>query len=183
MSASTLWLPTLGKEVPRPWFLPSAETLAHQRRILSSTYFLVRTKGNAGIGEALTCDPRKGGCGAKHEFLTLRCVPQPFSAITGGLYAYYRAIGDNGLERMLSPSERARFDAIKEQMPLMGLPDLATHHPEMARSLGLAPNDAQLSGLALGVLEPIPPTLARKYRDRINARGIKPKFSLPGMEH
>lgn len=189
MSASTLWLPTLGKEVPRPWFLPSAETLAHQRRILESTYFLVRIGGNAGIGDALICGKRRpngeivGGCGAKHRYLTLRCVEQPFSAITGGLYAYYRAIGDNGLERMLSPSERARFDAIKEQMPLMGLPDLATHHPEMARSLGLAPNDAQLSGLALGVLEPIPPTLARKYRDRINARGVKPKFTLPGMEH
>lgn len=181
-SATTLWLPSLQKEIPRPWFLPSEETLEAQRRILSSQYFLVRIGGNGGIGEALRCDPTKGGCGAKHQYITLRCVEQPFSALTGGLYAYFRAVGDNGLERALTPSERERFEAIKRQVPFADLPDLATSHPEMARAGGLAPTDAQLSALALGVLEPIPPTLARRYAQRINDRGCRPRFELPGME-
>jgi hypothetical protein len=180
---NTLWLPTLGKAVPRPWFLPSQATIDQQRRILASSYFLVRIAGNASIGEALVCDQKRGGCGAKHQYLTLRCVEQPFSGLTGGLYAYFRAIRDNGLERLLSPSEQARFDALNGGV-FDGLPDLATRHPSLARNVtsGLGARDAQLAAVALGVLEPIPPSLARKYRDRINARGVRPKFTLAGME-
>jgi len=177
-----LTLPTLGKAIPRPWFLPSAETLAEQHRILSATYFLVRIRGNGSIGEALIC----GGCGRKHDYLTLRCVEQPFSGLTGGLLAYYRAVADNGLLDALSPSERMRMDAINRGLRggigglLSGLPDLSTRHPEMAKSMQLGSRDAQLAAVALGVCEPIPPTLARKYAQRINARGIKPPFTLPG---
>lgn len=186
-SDDLLFLPTLGKAIPRPWFLPSAETLAEQTRILESTYFLVRIRGNGGIGEALVCDPRKGGCGQKHDYITLRCVEQPFSGITGGLLAYYRAVGDNGLSDALSPHERLRLDAIRSRLgeagSLLGsLPDLSAHHPETARGMNVGPRDAQLAAVALGVLEPIPGSLARRYRDRINARGIRPKFTLPGME-
>lgn len=187
-SADTLFLPTLGKEIPRPWFLPSEATVAEQRRILEATYFLVKIRGNGGIGEALVCDPRKGGCGQKHDYITLRCVEQPFSGITGGLVAYYRAVGDNGLTDALSPHERLRLDAIRSRLgeagSLLGsLPDLRTHHPETARGMQIGARDAQLAAVALGVLEPIPPSLARRYRDRINARGIRPRFALPGMEN
>lgn len=187
MTADTLWLPTLQKEIPRPWFLVDAATLAEQRRLLASTYFLVRIRGNGGIGEALVCDPRKGGCGAKHDYITLRCVEQPFSGITGGLVAYYRAVGDNGLSDALPPHERLRLDAIRRRLgeagSLLGsLPDLSAHHPETARDMRVGPRDAQLAAVALGVLEPIPTSLARKYRDRIRARGTRPKFTLAGME-
>lgn len=183
----TLLLPTLGKSIPRPWFLPSAEALAEQRRILEATYFLVRIRGNGGIGEALVCDPKKGGCGRKHDYLTLRCVEQPFSGITGGLLAYYRAVGDNGLSGALAPSERLRLDAVRRSLGAVGgllgsLPDLSAHHPETARGMNIGARDAQLAAVALGVLEPIPGSLARRYRDRINARGVRPRFVLPGME-
>jgi len=179
----TLFLPTLGKSVPRPWFLPSPEALAEQRKLLAATYFLVRIRGNGGIGEALVCDQRRGGCGRKHDYLTLRCVEQPFSGLTGGLFAYYRAVGDNGLADALAPHERQRFDAVGAAVGWMaGLPDLSTAHPETARAMDLAPRDAQLAALALGVLEPIPASLARKYALRINARGIRPPFTLPGLE-
>lgn len=187
MSSQTLFLPTLGKEIPRPWFLPSRESIEAQRRILEATYFLVRTKGNGGIGEALICDPKKGGCGGKHDFLTLRCTPQPFSGITGGLLAYYAAAGDPSLVNGLPPSERLRLDALRRALPggagrvLDGLPDFATHHPEAARAMKLDAHDAQLAAVALGILEPIPSSLARKYRDRIRARGTRPRFDLPGM--
>lgn len=181
-TADTLWLPTLGKSIPRPWFLPSADVLAEQRRILESTYFLVSIRGTTSpLGEWLRCDPKKGGCGGKHEYITLRCVSQPFSGVTGGLFAYWRAVGDNGLVKHLSPEERTRFDAIGNA--LGGIPDLAASHPDLARSLtrGLAPSDAQIGAVALGILEPIPVSLARKYRDRIRARGARPRFNLPGM--
>lgn len=186
-SSDTLWLPTLGKAIPRPWFLPSEAELAEQRRILESTYFLVKIRGNGGIGEALVCDPRKGGCGRKHDYLTLRCVEQPFSGITGGLLAYYRAVGDNGLSSALAPSERLRLDAVRRSLGEVGgllgsLPDLSAHHPETARGMNIGARDAQLAAVALGVLEPIPGSLARRYRDRINARGVRPRFTLPGME-
>lgn len=179
---TTLWLPTLQKSVPRPWFLPSAETLAEQRRIMEGTYFLCRIKGNSGIGEALICDPKKGGCGGKHDYMTLRCVPRPYSGITGGLFAYYRAVVDNGLGQALSATEQARTDGIANVLGRM--PDIAAAHPQLARSMtaGLGQNDAQIAAVALGVLEAIPPSLARKYRDRINTRGIRPRFDLPGME-
>lgn len=181
-STATLWLPTLKKEVPRPWFLPDQRSIQEQNRIISSQYFLVRIGGGGAIGEALRCDPARGGCGGKHQYITLRCVEQPFSAITGGLYAYFRAVGDNGLERALAPSERERFEAIKAQVPFSDLPDLTAHHPEMSRGIGLAPTDAQLSALALGVLEPVPYSLAKRYRDRINDKGVRPRFELPGMD-
>lgn len=178
-----LWLPTAGKAIPRPWFLPSQESLNEQKRILESSYFLVRIAGNASIGEALVCDPKRGGCGQKHQYLTLRCVEQPFSGITGGLYAYFRAVRDNGLEKFLTPSESARLEALDGEF-FDGMPDLATMHPGLARQMtdGLGANDAQLAAVALGVLEPIPASLARKYRDRINARGVRPRFTLPGMD-
>lgn len=177
-----LWLPALGREIPRPWFLPDRRTLEAQRRIMESTYFLVSIRGTTSpLGEWLRCDPKKGGCGGKHDYLTLRCCAQPFSGITGGLFAYWRAVGDNGLVSSLAPSERARYDALTNT--LGGIPELAASHPEMARSLtrGLAPNDAVIGAVALGILEPVPYTLAKKYRDRIRARGCKPRFDLPGM--
>lgn len=187
-----LYLPTLGREIERPWFLPDERTIAEQRRIMESTYFLIRVKGNASLGENLFCAPAKGGCGAKgksaHECITLRCVPQPFSGITGGLVVYYRAVADNHLADSLSIEERTRLRAIRDLLSRFGafdgLPDLATHHPEMAKRLtaGLGERDEVGAAMALGILEPVPFSLAKKYRDRIRARGCRPRFDLPGME-
>lgn len=183
VSPDKLWLPTLGKAIPRPWFLPDQAALDEQNRILASSYFLVRISGNAGLGDSLVCDPKKGGCGGKHQYLSLRCIEQPFSGITGGLYAYFRAVKDNGLEPFLSPSEQTRIDAMDGQF-FDGLPDLSRSHPGLARAVteGLGSNDAQLAAVALGVLEPVPASLARRYRDRINTRGVRPRFTLPGMD-
>jgi hypothetical protein len=181
----TLILPTSGKEIPRPWFLPSQAALDEQRRILEGTFFLVRTRGNSGIGEALICDPKKGGCGGKHTYLTLRCVEQPFSGLTGGLVAYYKAVRDSGLMTRLSAPERLRMDAMRRSLSdIDRLPDLAAHHPETARLLtrDLGQRDAVLAGQALGILEPIPVTLARAYAKRINMRGCRPRFTLPGLD-
>lgn len=180
LAPDQLWLPTLGKSIPRPWFLPSPEAMEEQRRLLEASYFLVRIGGNAGIGEALRCDPRKGGCGGKHQYITLRCVEQPFSGLTGGIYAYWRAVGDAGLADRLTASERARFDAAANV--LAGVPDLASSHPDLARRMtrGLAPNDGLIGAVALGVLEPIPEHYARRRAQQINARGIRPRFVLPG---
>lgn len=184
VDSSKLWLPTLEKEILRPWFLPSREALEEQRRLLASEFFLVRIKGNYGIGESLICDPKKGGCGGKHTHITLRCIAQPFSGLTRGLYAYFRAVGDAGLVNGLSGSERLRYEAIRGSVARM--PDLSTRHPEVARIItkeaGLASNDALLAGQALGVLEPIPVTLAKDYARRINMRGVKPRFVLEGLQ-
>lgn len=179
LRSDQLWLPTQGRAIPRPWFIPSPEALAAQRRIEAETFFLVRIAGNDGIGEALRCDPRKGGCGGKHKYITLRCVEQPFSGLTRGIYAYWRAVRDNGLEKSLSPAQRMRYDAMTNTV-VGGLPDLGSSHPDLARRLttGLGSNDAMLGAMALGVLDPIPPTYARKLADRINERGIQPRFVL-----
>jgi len=177
---TSLILPTSGQEIPRPWFLPTAEALAEQRRMLEAEFFLVRIRGNHGIGEALICDPKKGGCGRKHTHITLRCVPQPFNGVSHGLYAYYRTVGDNGLERNLSASERLRFEGIKENFG--GLPELAASHPQLARSLSPNANDALIGAFALGLFETIDKFEAQRLADQINIRGVKPPFALPGLK-
>lgn len=180
LSADTLILPTSGKEIPRPWFLPTQETLDEQRRILEARFFLVRIKGNHSIGEALICDPKKGGCGGKHTHITLRCIAQPFSGTTHGLYGYYRAVHDNGLDKFLSPSERSRLDGIGNL--LRNMPDLGGTHPGLVRELNPGANNMLIGAFALGLFEAIPKSLAQRYADNINARGIRPKFTLPGLK-
>lgn len=180
MSARTLYLPTLKREIERPWFLPSREAIASQNKVLASVFFLVR---QGGLGERLRCDPQKGGCGGRHQYLTLRCVERPFSGLTGGLYAYYRAVGDHDLVKDLPPAERARYEGIGEALGQLGeMPDLATTDPRTARALGLKPGDSQIGALAMGILDPVPMSLARRLVARINEKGLKPPLVLPGLE-
>lgn len=169
-----LYLPTLKKAIIRPWFLPSSETLEEQRKLLSSIYFLVK-QGDT-FGERLRCVR----CNNRHDYITLNCVERPFSGITGGLFAYYNLIKNNGLERYMSPSERARYDGI---ISTLKMEDLSKKHPQTARQLiaTLSPSDMSVGALSLGVLEGIANVHARKLVEKINDRGLRPKLVLKGL--
>lgn len=157
-----------------PWWMPSPEAQAERERIFESQYFLVRTKGN---GDVWKCR----NCGAKHEFLTLRCVSQPFNGTSHGLFAWYRVTGIHGAEAYLSPAQRARYDRLAEMFGDQP-PDLATSHPEMARKLATDERDMDRYTLSLGLLEPLTKQRAQQFANAINARGVRPRFTLPGLE-
>lgn len=172
-------------EIALPWFYPSEETEAEQERILKSRFFLVRIAGN---GDVWRC----GRCGGKHEYLTLMCVPQPFSGLSRGLFAYWKTVGAHGAEQHLPPAERSRLKDLDRMFAATnGLPDLATSHPETVRSLQVAERDADIGAYsfvavkpgptALGLVEPIARVRALKLAERINLRGIKPAFVLEGV--
>lgn len=156
---------------------PTAEHLAERQRILSSRFFLVR---QGSLGEIFRC----GLCKQKHAYLTLRCVEQPFSGAEGGLVAYYKVLGRTGAMERMTPAERARLRQVGRLVNAMGaLPEIGLSHPDMARqaTLGsaLTDRDALIGSVALGVLEPIPKTLAQRLLDRINGRGGK--LTVPGL--
>lgn len=171
-------------EIALPWFLPSAETMAEQERLLAGRFFLVKIAGN---GEVWRC--RR--CGGKHRYLTLMCVEQPFSGLTRGLYAYYRTVGVHGAMNYLTPAERSRYAELARMFGPLDTPDLATSHPLMARSMGTGERDADLGALsftatepsstALGLVERISRDKAARLAARINSRGIKPPFVLEGL--
>lgn len=167
-----LWLPKLEKEIDRPWFLMDEAMVREQRRLLSSVYFLVR-QGDA-FGERLKCVK----CGERHDYITLNCIERPFTGLIGGLYASFRVIGDNGLERTLRPEQRSRLRGVRKI--LNDMPDISKAHPQLARQMAkdLAPNDLQMGAVAIGLLEGIPATLAQRLADRINERYIRPPFRL-----
>jgi hypothetical protein len=151
----------------------SPEQAKERDRILAGRFFLVRIAGN---GDVWRCKR----CRAKHTYLTLNCIEQPFSGLTRGLYAYLKTVGATGAEAFLNPTQRARLAAAAR---LLGSqPDLATSHPLTARSLHVAERDADVGCIALGVLEPITATKARQLAAAINSRGCKPPFTLEGME-
>jgi hypothetical protein len=169
-----------------PWFYPDAETEAERDRILRSRFFLVRIGGNGDVWRCRRCHGR-------HPYLTLMCVPQPFSGLGRGLYAYWKTVGAAAALTDLTPSERARLaDLDRAFGPGAGLADLATSHPETARAVGTAERDADLgaysfvasvqSSTALGVVEPITRAEAARFVRRINLRGIKPPLVVPGLE-
>lgn len=156
------------------WMLSVAEA-RELERLENARFYLVRVKGNAGIGEALICDPAKGGCGCQHEYLTLKCLPKPYQGIGSGLYGYWQTAGAAGAEAYLSPDERARVAALTERFGPMGTtPDLATSHPRMARALGVHERDRLWGAIALGVLEGISEAKARELASRINTRARQP---------
>ncbi len=165
-----------------PWWLPSQKTIDEREKILAGKFFLVRIAGNDSFGDPMVCVGADGvsGCGKKHKYLTLRCIEQPFSGLTGGLYAYWKTVGDTGASELLSPAQKSRYDAISR---LFGpQPDLATSHPRTSQLLGTGPRDIDAGALALGVLEPISRAKAIEYARAINMRGIKPPFTLPGVQ-
>lgn len=160
------------RKLTTSWFQPNITTLQEQDNILSHMYFLVK-QGDV-FGERLICRE----CGARHDYITLRCVYKPITGLANGLYAYYRAIKDHQLEGDLSPGNQARFAEI--QAALQNMPDLATVHPSLARKLAadLGPSDLQLGALSLGILEGISPTEAHRLADKINEKGLKPRYEL-----
>jgi hypothetical protein len=157
--------------------LLTPEQAAERDRILMSRYFLVR---QGSLGEISKCR----NCGQKHPYLTLHCVEQPFSGIDGGLYAFYKVMGRPDAVRQMTPEERRKFRDVKRLFrPMADLPDLGAGHPGYARQVArydhLGDRDAQIGAVALGILEPIPRTLAQRYLDRINLRGGK--LTVPGL--
>lgn len=166
-----------------PW-LQTEEQEREKHKILASRFFLVKIGGNGDVWRCRNC---KG----KHRYLTLMCVEQPFSGLSRGLYAYYRTVGVHGAESYLSPSERARYRRLAEAFGPLNVPDVASSHPQMARSIGTAERDADVGALsfvatvpsstALGLVEPIDREKARRLAARINMRGIKPAFTLEGL--
>lgn len=160
-----------------PSWLPTFEDRAAQERRLAQTFVLVRIAGNAGY-DLMRC----GRCRQKHPYLTLQCLPQPFSGAYRGIWAYYHALGLAGAEMQLSPAERARFALAATLFgPSKGLPALATSHPRLAREMGTDEADADIGAFALGVLEQISLLVAQRLLDAINDTGLKPPLVVPGL--
>ena len=153
----------------------SFEESAERERILASQFFLVRIGGSGEIGRCT----KNRACNSKHRYLTLNCVEQPFSGITRGIYLYWRAAGAAGIVNSLSARQRSRYD---EMTRLFGPRDLAEAHPYTAQQLRTGELDMDIGALALGALEPITRAQAKRLADRINAKGIDPPFTLPGLE-
>lgn len=166
-----LTLPPPAPDLALPAGVLSLAQARELARIENGKFFLVRTKGNAGIGERLICDPMKGGCGCVHDHLTVRCVPRPYQGISAGLYGYWKVAGNYGARAYLSPEERARVAELDARFGRFGdVEDLAKSHPQLARSMGVDERDVLRGAVALGVLEPISQRRAYALRDQINAR-------------
>lgn len=147
-------------------------------RLLASKFFLVKISGNAGIGEGLRCR----NCGGRHRHLTLLCCEQPFDGLTQGVYAYLKVAGDTGAAAYMNPAQRARYEAAGKLFgPVANAADLATSHPQTARRIQGDVRDMDVAAVALGILDPISKAMAQQLANRINARGIRPKFTLPGL--
>jgi hypothetical protein len=146
-----------------------------RQRLLAAKFYLVKTSGNGGLGEGLRCR----NCSGRHRYLTLRCVEQPFDGLSQGVYAYLKVAGDTGAVAYMNPAQRARYDAAGQ---LFGpLADLATSHPQTARRFQGDERDLDVAAVALGILDPISKAMAQRLADRINLRGARPPFTLPGL--
>lgn len=165
-----------GRPIIIPPFIQSPEQVAERDAILRGEFFLVR---QGTLGELFKCTR----CNRKHVYLSLMCIERPFSGVTGGLWAFFKAFGDPQTVARMQPAERRRMAQLRQLIDDdQVIPDLSTSHPQLARSIHVGERDAQIGAVALGVLEPIPPTLARRLQSRINAAGIKPPLELPGLE-
>lgn len=152
-----------------PSFIPSPEAVEERNRILSSRYFLVKIAGN---GDVWRCKR----CHAKHRYLTLMCIEQPFNGLSGGLYAYWKTVKDEGLLSAMTPAQRARFERLSATFG--NQPNLVESHPETVRSMGMSERDLEVGAYALGILEPITEQKAKQLAAAINRRGIKPQFVI-----
>lgn len=170
--------------------LPSPFEVNLREAQLRQSFYLVRIGGNDGTGEVWRCkgpDPKNPtGCGGKHPYLTLNCIEQPFSRATDGLYAYWYTVKEWGVDQMMRPGspEWVRFQQLSQQFGFAGTPDIASSHPQLARSLtsDLTRRDGIRGSIGLGLLVEITPGEARMRRDAINARGCTPRFTLEGLE-
>lgn len=154
------------------WFQPSNDTIREQHNLLSNMFYLVRQ--GAEFGERLRCTK----CNNRHDYITLNCIEKPVSGLANGLYAYYRALKDSRAPDEMPPEVRERLEHIHQVLNMM--PDLSTVHPQFARQFvkDIGPSDMQMGAVSLGILEGISPTEARRLADKINERGIRPKFVL-----
>lgn len=154
------------------WFQPTNETMRQTEIALSHMFFLVK-QGDS-FGERLKCVE----CGSRHDYITLKCIWKPITGLANGLYAYYRVIQDFHLESELDPAELSRFEEVNQV--LLNMPDLGKVHPRFARELvkQIGPSDMQMGALSLGVLVPISPTEAQNLAEKINDKGIRPRFEL-----
>jgi hypothetical protein len=118
----------------------------------------------------------------------LDCHERPFSGLDQVLYVMWRQAGDLAAVKSLDPTQQRRHDAgLAIAREVVGaVPDLAEHHPEMARSMarqtGMTPLDLEVGGVVVGRAEPIPRTLAQRLLDRINAnRPIDGRLQVEGL--
>jgi hypothetical protein len=113
---------------------------------------------------------RCGRCGCVHKVtgvgpvLTYYCVPFPCRGVREALAAHYKHAGTKPGD--LSPRQRGGLAALDGD----GVPDLADHHPDLARRLHTPERDVEYVGLVLGTVEPISEADARRYASLINAR-------------
>lgn len=159
-----------------PPFIMSPAEAAERDRLLAARYFLVK---QGTLGEIFRC--RR--CNVRHGYMTLMCVERPFSGIAEGLWAYFQTVGTPEALKQMNRDERVRLNQVKALFapPGAALPDIATLHPRFARGMRVSERDAQTGAVPLGILEPIPASLAQRYVARINAAGLKPPLMLPGL--
>lgn len=126
-----------------------------------SRYVLIR---NDGEGERWRC----GRCNAVHDHYTLFCVERPFRGVREALYAYWRhAVVRDG---DLTPVQRTRRKDVASALGVADdVPDLATVHPQMARSLGTPEGSTVYGGLLLGTIDVISSARAFQFASRINS--------------
>lgn len=177
--ARNLWTPKpIGEDYQfkTSWFQPSQDTLREQENLLAHMYFLV-LQGDE-FGERLRCVR----CGTRHKYITLNCIERPITGLAGGLYAYYRAVRDNTAPNTLKPAHQERLIQIKQVLD--AIPDLSISHPLLARKMfkDVGPSDLQLGAVALGILEGISPTDAKRLVVKINERGLERPYTLSVSE-
>jgi hypothetical protein len=164
-------------------FIPSPARIKERERILQARYFFVRAAGGP-AGEVFRCRECKG----KHPYLTLRCIEQPFSGITGGLFGYFDTFKDADAFDMLSPEQQTRVARIGRELTFSArnAAAFARAHPQTARAMVEDDRDGVRAALALGVLVPVSATMAQRYLDKINGRGgrTQPPYGpliVPGL--
>ena len=165
----------IGPRVVLPnWEIGTPEEAAamerDRQRLLASSYFLVRISGQ---WDRWRCR----NCHGHHPYLTLRCIEQPFSGLTGGMYAVWHTLGAQEVLPTLSPAQRAKLDRLAT---IFSGVDLARSHPRTVRGLAVAETDGDLGAIALGLLEPVSKAYAQALVDRINIY-LKPPLVVPGL--
>jgi len=118
-------------------------------------FFLVKN------GTTAMAPARCKRCAHIHPYFTQHCIELPFRGLRDALVAY---------AKVTTNDERVRV------IQMLGLPDLASDHPQTARTLRPSLPGEDMLGFAIGMAEPIPESTARRYERRIQDRN--PKFRI-----